>query len=148
MTGRNATRQTVLAVDDQPANLRLLDAVLSPRGFEVLAAEGHFVYAPEDPVDATPGEEIEEGTQRTDEESGLLFVRQELPTAGTLTLAGGLARDAERQPDEVGEDDYDGSASILLRQPLLRGGGLTVGNREITEAGYTRDIFDAPTWRS
>lgn len=38
MTGRNATRQTVLAVDDQPANLRLLDAVLSPRGFEVLAA--------------------------------------------------------------------------------------------------------------
>ena len=33
MTGR-----TVLAVDDQPANLRLLDAVLSPRDFEVLTA--------------------------------------------------------------------------------------------------------------
>lgn len=29
----------VLAVDDQPANLRLLDAVLSPRGYRVLRAE-------------------------------------------------------------------------------------------------------------
>jgi len=29
---------TVLAVDDQPANLRLLDAVLSPRGYRVLTA--------------------------------------------------------------------------------------------------------------
>jgi class 3 adenylate cyclase len=32
------TGQTVLAVDDQPANLRLLDAVLSPRGYDVLVA--------------------------------------------------------------------------------------------------------------
>jgi adenylate cyclase len=29
---------TILAVDDQPANLRLLDAVLSPRGYRVLRA--------------------------------------------------------------------------------------------------------------
>lgn len=34
------TRPTVLAVDDQPANLRLLDAVLSPRGYHVLTAAG------------------------------------------------------------------------------------------------------------
>jgi outer membrane protein TolC len=112
-------------------------------GFEVLASDGRFVDAPEDPVDATPGEDIEEGTQRTDEESGLLFVRQELRTAGTLTLSGGLDRDAERLPGEAGEDDYDGGATLLLRQPLLRGGGFTVGNREITEAGYSRDIFEA-----
>ena len=32
------TGETVLAVDDQPANLRLLDAVLSPRDYEVLTA--------------------------------------------------------------------------------------------------------------
>jgi adenylate cyclase len=31
---------TVLAVDDQPTNLRLLDAVLSPRGYRVLTAPG------------------------------------------------------------------------------------------------------------
>ena len=29
---------TILAVDDQPANLRLLDAVLSPRGYRVIRA--------------------------------------------------------------------------------------------------------------
>ena len=29
---------TVLAVDDQPQNLRLLDAVLSPRGYRVITA--------------------------------------------------------------------------------------------------------------
>jgi class 3 adenylate cyclase len=32
------TTVTVLAVDDQPANLRLLDAVLTPRGYRVLTA--------------------------------------------------------------------------------------------------------------
>ena len=30
---------TVLAVDDQPQNLRLLDAVLSPRRYRVLTAQ-------------------------------------------------------------------------------------------------------------
>ena len=37
--GRSATTAeavTILAVDDQPANLRLLDAVLSPRGYRVV----------------------------------------------------------------------------------------------------------------
>ena len=29
---------TILAVDDQPQNLRLLDAVLSPRGYRVVTA--------------------------------------------------------------------------------------------------------------
>ncbi|MCW2811966.1 MAG: guanylate cyclase, partial [Friedmanniella sp.] len=33
-----ADRPTVLAVDDQPANLRLLDAVLAPRGYRVVTA--------------------------------------------------------------------------------------------------------------
>lgn len=33
-------QRTVLAVDDQPPNLRLLDAVLSPRGYHVLTAPG------------------------------------------------------------------------------------------------------------
>ena len=37
MTQPEADRPvTVLAVDDQPANLRLLDAVLAPRGYRVL----------------------------------------------------------------------------------------------------------------
>ena len=32
------THVTILAVDDLPQNLRLLDAVLSPRGYRVLTA--------------------------------------------------------------------------------------------------------------
>ena len=37
---------TVLAVDDQPANLRLLDAVLTPRGYRVVpAASGQEALA-------------------------------------------------------------------------------------------------------
>ena len=32
-------KATVLAVDDQPTNLRLLDAVLTPRGHRVLTAQ-------------------------------------------------------------------------------------------------------------
>jgi CheY-like chemotaxis protein len=32
------TDATILAVDDQPQNLRLLDAILSPRGYRVRGA--------------------------------------------------------------------------------------------------------------
>ena len=35
----NGTPLTVLAVDDQPPNLRLLDAVLAPRGYSVVTAD-------------------------------------------------------------------------------------------------------------
>jgi adenylate cyclase len=35
----SAEEVTVLVIDDQPANLRLMDAVLSPRGYKVIAVE-------------------------------------------------------------------------------------------------------------
>lgn len=38
MTGEGAAGARVLVVDDQPANVRLLEAILSPRGHEVLSA--------------------------------------------------------------------------------------------------------------
>ena len=34
--GRHDDEPTILVVDDQPPNIRLLDAVLSPRGYRVL----------------------------------------------------------------------------------------------------------------
>jgi class 3 adenylate cyclase/CheY-like chemotaxis protein len=37
-SGRTAVGATVLVVDDQPANLRLLDAILTPRGYDVRRA--------------------------------------------------------------------------------------------------------------
>ncbi len=38
MTGDTSPQATVLVVDDQPQNIRLLDAILSPRGYDVRAA--------------------------------------------------------------------------------------------------------------
>ncbi len=38
MTGETSAPATVLVVDDQPQNIRLLDAILSPRGYDVRAA--------------------------------------------------------------------------------------------------------------
>ena len=35
MTGETSAQATVLVVDDQPQNIRLLDAILSPRGYDV-----------------------------------------------------------------------------------------------------------------
>jgi adenylate cyclase len=46
------TPVTVLAVDDQPPNLRLLDAVLSPRGYKVItASSGHEALSMLDELD-------------------------------------------------------------------------------------------------
>ena len=38
MTEDTATKARVLVVDDQPANIRLLEAILAPRGYEVATA--------------------------------------------------------------------------------------------------------------
>ena len=39
MNDTNPRAATVLVVDDQPANIRLLDAILSPRGYDVRTAD-------------------------------------------------------------------------------------------------------------
>ena len=38
MTDGAATRPRVLVVDDQPPNIRLLEAILTPRGYDVQSA--------------------------------------------------------------------------------------------------------------
>ena len=45
---------TILAVDDQPTNLRLLDAVLSPRGYRVITA-----YSGEEALELLPSSGID-----------------------------------------------------------------------------------------
>ena len=37
MTGDTVHRRPVLVVDDQPPNIRLLEAILTPRGYDVRA---------------------------------------------------------------------------------------------------------------
>ncbi len=53
MTGETSAQATVLVVDDQPQNIRLLDAILSPRGYDVrTAASGEEALAALDGADA------------------------------------------------------------------------------------------------
>ena len=53
MTGETSAPATVLVVDDQPQNIRLLDAILSPRGYDVrAAASGEEALAALDGADA------------------------------------------------------------------------------------------------
>ncbi len=53
MTGDTSPQATVLVVDDQPQNIRLLDAILSPRGYDVrTAASGEEALAALDGADA------------------------------------------------------------------------------------------------
>ena len=52
MTDEPAVKATVLVVDDQPQNIRLLDAVLTPRGYDVrTAASGEEALAALDGAD-------------------------------------------------------------------------------------------------
>jgi outer membrane protein TolC len=133
-------------------------------GFDVLVSEERLVDAPEDPSEeGLEGGEVQ-GTQESDDQEGGLFVRQELPTAGTLTLSTDLFRESEHdpgdtcdfddddtpcqpgdvfEPDPIADDLYEGGVTLLLRQPLLRGGGLYVAKREIYDAEYNRDILEA-----
>jgi outer membrane protein TolC len=129
-------------------------------GFDLLATEERLVDAPEDPEDdLTDG--IVEGTNESDEQAAALFVRQELPTAGTVTLSTDVFRETEHAPgepcdpgdpgcgpngflpDPTADDLYEGGVSVLLRQPLLRGGGVYVARREIYDAEYNRDVLEA-----
>jgi outer membrane protein TolC len=111
-------------------------------GFDALANEERLVDAPEDPTEEGL-EDFQAGTAKDQEQAGAPFVRQELPTGGTLTVSTDVFRESERDPDERGEDDYEGGTTLLLRQPLLRGGGVWVAHREIYDAEYNRDVFEA-----
>ncbi|MGH7289301.1 MAG: TolC family protein [Myxococcota bacterium] len=116
-------------------------------GLDVIAAEERLVDAPDDPD--SPGE-LEPGTLKEDEQAVLPFVRQELPTGGTLLLVTDLnrqgvhdGRDIADDDPEPDRDDYAGGSTLLLRQPLLRGGRVYVARREILDAEYNLDILEA-----
>jgi class 3 adenylate cyclase/CheY-like chemotaxis protein len=101
------TDEVVLAVDDQPANLRLLDAVLSPRGYRVLTAPGGreaLQVLASTPVDVVlldvqmPGMDGCEVCRRIREDPRTAF----LPVV--MITAGGAAQRLEGL--EAGADDF------------------------------------------
>ena len=116
-------------------------------GVDALAASTRLVDAPDDidnPGDIVPGT-LERGAQGV-----IPFVRQELPTGGTATVATQLLRDSihdhrDIPPDEreTSGDVYLGGTALVLRQPLLRGGSVYVARREIYDSEYNLSIAEA-----
>ena len=95
---------TVLAVDDEPANLRLLDAVLSPRGYRVVpAASGQEALRPAGRPRRRPG-----AARRGDARAG---------------RARGVSADPGARPNGVpaGRDDHCQRRPAAARRPGGRG---------------------------
>jgi outer membrane protein TolC len=67
------------------------------------------------------------------------FIRQEIPTGATLTLG----VDALREDSSGTELRNEGTATIELRQPLMRGGRTYVATRPILDASYDLEIQEA-----
>jgi len=69
------------------------------------------------------------------------FIRQEVPTGGTLTLSGNLAR-AETLPSDIPEE-FGTTLEIRVIQPLLRGGRTYVATRPIRDAEFDLRVAEA-----
>ena len=116
-------------------------------GFDVGATDVRLVDGPDDFT--APGGLVP-GTFKEDTEAASPFVRQELPTGGTVTVSATALRDATHDdtdipPDERQEsgDRYLGGTAIVLIQPLLRGGGVYVARRQILDSEYNLSIAEA-----
>jgi outer membrane protein TolC len=116
-------------------------------GFDIGAVGERLDDAPDD--FAEPGDEIP-GIYDQDDELARPFVRQELPTGGNVVLATDLIRESvdndtdEFDPNEDENGDrYRGGVSVVVRQPLLRGGAVYVARREILDSEYNLEIAEA-----
>jgi len=80
----------------------------------------------------------ESGRDKSDSWLTQAFVRQELPTGGTVTLS----TDALRESGDSlgGNHAYEGGGQIELRQPLMRGGRIYVATREIKDAEFNLGV--------
>ncbi len=73
-------------------------------------------------------------------QTALAFVRQEVPTGGSLTVSSDMGRTRL-----IGSSSFSNNGAVWmeLRQPLMRGGRSYVARREILDAGFDFDAFDA-----
>ncbi len=72
-------------------------------------------------------------------QTALAFVRQEVPTGGSLTVSSDMGR------TQVSGSGFSNNGAVWmeLRQPLMRGGRTYVARREILDADFDFDAFDA-----
>jgi outer membrane protein len=85
--------------------------------------------------------EFDSGRDENASQLGQAFVRQQLPTGGTVTVAADLLR--ESRDDFGGDDAFEGGGQIELRQPLMRGGRIYVATRPIHDAEFNLGILES-----
>jgi outer membrane protein TolC len=78
-------------------------------------------------------------TDRARTQDGRVFLRQEVPTGGTLTMSGRWVEDKE----EGSARSTNSLAAVEVRQPLMRGGRVYVARRFIYDAEYDLEIQQA-----
>ena len=76
------------------------------------------------------------------------FIRQELPTGGSLTLSANLTRETTRFSAVSGEaasalTNFGAAATLSAVQPLLRGGRIYVATKPIRDAEFDLRVADA-----
>jgi len=87
--------------------------------------------------------------ERFDDEQAELYLRQEVPTGGTVKVLGGFLRDfKDENSDVAGAPNVQRTSEIAgfgieARQPLLRGGRVFVARRQILDASYDNEISRA-----
>jgi outer membrane protein TolC len=124
-------------------NLRIQIAALGRNAAEAEVPAARAFFHPSMGVDlAARGDRAvldREGVEVTgDEQGGVGFLHQELPTGGFVELTSGLGHELD---DGLG--DYQSSLAVELRQPLLRGGRFYVARRPILDAEYDLAIEEA-----
>jgi outer membrane protein TolC len=106
-------------------------------GFNFLATDQRVVDPIDFPDDPTEPPVIEEGVERVNNQLGLPFVRQELPTGGLVLLQASLFREVDD-----GNELYEGGGGLEFRQPLMRGGRIYVATREIQDAEFNLEVLE------
>lgn len=123
-------------------NLRIQLATLD---VEVVEPEVDATKAKFHPLAGADGVHLETKTEnlttldtaRTSD--GRVFVRQEVPTGGSVTLSGRWIKDTE----EGSPNTTNSLAAVEVRQPLMRGGRIYVARRFIYDAEYDLEIQEA-----
>ena len=110
-------------------------------GYTFLARDSTIPHPLDVPSDPNQPVTTGSGTDHNESQSGIGFVRQELPTGGVVTLGIDVLRDAG--DDYGGRDKWEGGASGVVRQPLMRGGRIYVATRPIRDAEYNLGIFES-----
>ncbi len=130
-------------------NLRLqvveLGVAIGERGIAGARAKFHPIAGAEGAASGTKRAHSSRLDEKSDTEEAQVFLRQEVPTGGSVTLGAGYSREFEDENSAVNSGNERRTSelagmSIEVRQPLLAGGRVYVARQRILTAGYDDEI--------